>query len=171
MIFSLSPNRLQNNSLFQQIRICDNAVNIGCLCFEVLSLKMRTRRPKILNPQGWMSEIPTVNPGSDADVLACRAPSAAHRGRALGKRKPRDCSCSPAVEARSCARGSAAERTHPPSWTWATLLRRAETAGSAYRQRRCSRCFLCWVNISLLTYDILTCYRPWHVTGLELYNI
>jgi len=106
---------------------------------------MSTGNPKILNPQGWMLEIPTVNHGSDADVLACCAPNAAHRGRALGMREPRECWCSPAGGARGCARDSAAESIHPPSWTSATSLRRAETAGSAYRQRRCSRCFLCWM--------------------------
>jgi len=109
---------------------------------------MSTGNPKILNPQGWMLEIPTVNHGSDADVLACCAPNAAHRGRALGMREPRECWCSPAGGARGCARDSAAESIHPPSWTSATSLRRAETAGSAYRQRRCFRCFLCWMNIT-----------------------
>lgn len=94
-----------------------------------------------------MLEILIVNPGSDADALACRVAGAAHRGRALGMREPRDCSCCLAGEARSCARGSAAEKTHPPSSTSATSLRRAETAGSAFRRRRCSRRFLCWMII------------------------
>lgn len=69
------------------------------------------------NPQDWRLEVPTRSPAVGAGVRACCAPAVEPPSRSWSKRRRRGGSCCPGAKALSCGRGSAAERTRPPSWT------------------------------------------------------